>query len=300
MTLRDLVASSAPLSVSFEFSPPRTAEAEESLWRCIKRLEPLRPDFVSVTYGAGGSTRERTHATVKRIVQETCLKPAAHLTCVGSPKSAVEEIVRGYWDAGVRHIVALRGDMPEMIGSYRPHPEGYESTPALIEGIRRIAPFEISVSAYPEKHPDSPSLAHDITLLKQKIDAGASRALTQFGFETETVARFRDAAARAGVHVPIVPGLIPTTNIKGIARMASKAGASVPSWLRRLYDGLDDDADTRRTLAAAVLAEQVQELRRCGFEAIHFYTLNQADLTYAACLMLGLRPVTPIEKVAQS
>jgi methylenetetrahydrofolate reductase (NADPH) len=290
MTLKDLAADAAPLAVSFEFSPPKTAEAEENLWRCIKRLEPLQPSFVSVTYGAGGTTRERTHATVRRIVQETGLKPAAHLTCVGSPKREIEEIVQGYWDAGVRHIVALRGDMPNIDGSYRSHPDGYDSTAALIEGIRRIAPFQVSVSAYPERHPDSPTRAHDIELLKRKIDAGACRALTQFGFDNDIVAQFRDEAARAGVRIPIVPGLIPTTNLKGIARMAAKSGASVPSWLLDLYEDLDADADTRKTLAAAVLAEQVQELRKRGFEAFHFYTLNQADLTYAACRMLGLRP----------
>ena len=291
MSLKDLASSLAPLAVSFEFSPPKTSEAEENLWRCIKRLEPLQPSFVSVTYGAGGTTRERTHATVKRIVQETYLKPAAHLTCVGSPKREIEEIVQGYWDAGVRHIVALRGDMPDMDGSYRAHPDGYDSTPALIDGIRRVAPFEVSVSAYPERHPDSPTRAHDIELLKRKIDAGACRALTQFGFDNDIVAQFRDEAARAGVRIPIVPGLIPTTNLKGIARMAAKSGASVPTWLLELYAGLDADADTRKTLAAAVLAEQVQELRKHGFEAFHFYTLNQADLTYAACRMLGLRPL---------
>jgi len=289
MSFKDLVGSRAPIAVSFEFSPPKTAEAEQSLWRCIKRLEPLNPAFVSVTYGAGGSTRERTHATVRRIVLETTLKPAAHLTCVGSPKAEIDEIVEGYWAAGVRHIVALRGDMPGMSGPYHPHPDGYQSTPALVEGIRRIAPFEVSVSAYPERHPDSPSRAHDIELLKRKIDAGASRALTQFGFDSAAIARFRDDAAQSGVRVPIVPGLIPTTNIKGIARMAAKAGASTPSWLVELYDGLDDDEETRRTLAAAVLFEQVQELRREGFEQFHFYTLNQADLAYAACRMLGVK-----------
>ncbi|MGD0191753.1 MAG: methylenetetrahydrofolate reductase [NAD(P)H] [Rhizomicrobium sp.] len=298
MSLRDLVATNVPIAVSFEFSPPKTAEAEENLWRCIKRLEPLCPAFVSVTYGAGGSTRERTHATVRRIVQETAIKPAAHLTCVGSHKNEIADIVSGYWDAGVRHIVALRGDMPDMTGAYHSHPQGYESTPALIEAVRKIAPFEVSVSAYPERHPDSPSLRHDIELLKRKIDAGASRALTQFGFDNDVTARFRDAAVDEGIHVPIVPGLIPTTNIKGISRMAARSGASIPDWLSALYDGLDEDADTRKILAAAILAEQVQELRRRGFEAFHFYTLNQADLTYAACRMLGLRPAPSVEKAA--
>lgn len=290
MTLRDLVANPNPITVSFEFSPPKTDEAEQLLWGCIRRLEPLSPSFVSVTYGAGGSTRERTHATVKRIVEETSLKPAAHLTCVAHPKREIDEIVAGYWNAGVRHIVALRGDMPNMEGRYCPHPVGYASTPELIEGIRNIAPFEISVSAYPERHPDSPSRGHDIALLKEKVDAGACRALTQFGFDSELLARFRDDAVAAGVHVPIVPGLIPTTNIKGISRMAAKAGATVPEWLSSLYRGLEKDLDTRRVIAATVLAEQVEELRALGFDEFHFYTLNQADLTYATCRLLGLRP----------
>ncbi len=290
MSLRTLVAAGDPPLVSFEFSPPKTPEAEEQLWRCIRRLEPLQPAFVSVTYGAGGSTRERTHATVKRIVEETTLKPAAHLTCVAHSCGEIEDIVRGYWDAGIRHIVALRGDMPGLNGPYRAHDEGYAFTPDLIRGIRAIAPFEISVSAYPEKHPDSLSLEQDLALLKAKVEAGASRVLTQFGFDSEILARFRDCAAKAGVTVPIVAGLIPTTGIKGISRMAAKAGATVPAWLTRLYDGLDGDVDTRRIIAAAVLAEQVQELRALGFDEFHFYTLNQADLTYAACRMLGLAP----------
>ena len=290
MTLRDLAANPNPITVSFEFSPPKTEEAEQLLWSCIRRLEPLRPSFVSVTYGAGGSTRDRTHATVKRIVEETMLKPAAHLTCVAHPKREIDEIIAGYWNAGIRHIVALRGDMPNMDGPYCPHPIGYASTPELIAGIRSIAPFEVSVSAYPEGHPDSPSRAHDILLLKQKVDAGACRALTQFGFDSDLLARFRDDAVAAGVTVPIVPGLIPTTNIKGISRMAAKAGASVPEWLSALYRGLEKDSETRRVIAATVLAEQVEELRALGFDEFHFYTLNQADLTYATCRLLGLRP----------
>jgi methylenetetrahydrofolate reductase (NADH) len=290
MSLRRLARDTRPLKVSFEFSPPKTAEAEENLWRCIRRLEPLQPDFVSVTYGAGGSTRDRTHNTVKRIVEETSLAPAAHLTCVAHTKGEISDIVRGYWDAGIRHIVALRGDMPGMSGRYEPHPEGYAATPDLVDGIRKIAPFEISVSAYPERHPDSASEAQDIALLKAKVEAGATRALTQFGFDTEAMARFRDRVARAGIVVPIVPGLIPTTNIKGIARMAQSAGAAVPDWLARLYDGLDKDADTRKLIAATILAEQVEELRAEGFDQFHFYTLNQADLTFAACCLLGMRP----------
>lgn len=290
MSLQQLVSDSRPISVSFEFSPPKTPEAEESLWKAIRRLEPLAPSFVSVTYGAGGSTRERTHATVKRIVDETSLKPAAHLTCVGHPKAEIDEIVQSYWDAGIRHIVALRGDMPDMQGKYRAHDEGYASTPELIAGIRKIAPFDVSVSFYPEAHPDSPSLAHDIELLKRKVDAGASRALGQFCFTNDDITRFRDKAAGAGIPVPIVPGVMPTTAFRGVERMAAKAGASVPAWLTRAYDGLDDDVETRRIVAAAVLAEQVQELRARGFDQFHFYTLNQANLTYAACRIMGLRP----------
>jgi methylenetetrahydrofolate reductase (NADPH) len=290
MSLRELVSQRRPIAVSFEFSPPKTPEAEESLWKAIRRLEPLAPAFVSVTYGAGGSTRERTHATVKRIVDETTLKPAAHLTCVGHPRREIDEIVRGYWDCGIRHIVALRGDMPDMTGPYRAHDLGYGSTPELIEGIRKIAPFDISVSFYPEKHPDSPSLEHDVELLKCKVNAGANRALGQFCFDSDTIARFRDKAVAAGIAVPIIPGIMPTTAFRGVERMAAKCHTGVPAWLTRAYAGLDDDLETRRIVAAAVLAEQVQELRARGFDQFHFYTLNQANLTYAACRIMGLEP----------
>ncbi len=289
MSLKRLSTRQTPLSVSFEFFPPKTEEMEQQLWRAIRRLEPLAPAFVSVTYGAGGSTRDRTHATVRRIVEETKLAPAAHLTCVGASKVEIENVVRDYWAAGVRHIVALRGDMPDATMPYAPHAEGYTSTPALIEGIRAIAPFEISVSAYPEKHPESPGFEHDLELLRRKVASGATRALTQFGLSTDAVARYRDNVARAGIDIPIVPGLIPTTNIKGIARMAARSGAFMPDWLLELYKGLDKEPDTRRLIAAAVLAEQVEELRAEGFDAFHFYTLNQADLTYATCRILGLQ-----------
>jgi methylenetetrahydrofolate reductase (NADPH) len=289
MSLRDLANDGKAIKVSFEFSPPKTPEAEEQLWRAIRRLEPLSPAFVSVTYGAGGSTRERTHATVKRIVDETSLAPAAHLTCVASPREEIDEIVQGYWDAGVKHIVALRGDMPDMSGSYTPHAQGYASTPELIEGIRRIGDFDISVSCYPERHPDSPSRDHDLALLRKKIDAGATRAIAQFCFDSETVARMRDRAAAQGISAPIIPGMMPTTNFKGIQRMAQRCGARVPEWMARVYDGLDSDVESRRTIAAAVMAEQVTELHRLGFDQFHFYTLNQSDLTYAACRLLGLQ-----------
>ena len=291
MSLADLITDPTPITVSFEFSPPRTEEAEANLWTAIRRLEPLAPSFVSVTYGAGGSTRERTHATVKRMVEETGLRPAAHLTCVAASRGEIDDIVRAYWDAGIRHIVALRGDMPDMSGAYCPHPDGYRTTPELIAGIRKVAPFEISVSFYPERHPDSPSHGHDIELLKAKMDAGASRALGQFCFDNDLTARFRDDAARTGINIPIVPGVMPTTNFKGVARMAAKAGASIPNWLAQAYDGLDEDVETRRIVAAAVLADQVQQLRSKGFDQFHFYTLNQANLSYAACRLLGLAPV---------
>lgn len=290
MSLERMIADKSPIAVSFEFSPPRTEEAEAALWATIKRLEPLAPDFVSVTYGAGGSTRERTHATVKRIVEETSLKPAAHLTCVGHPRSEIDDIVRNYWAAGIRHIVALRGDMPNMEGPYRAHPDGYASTPELIEGIRRIAPFEISVSFYPERHPDSPNHGHDIALLKRKMDAGATRALGQFCFDNDATARFRDDAARAGISIPIIPGIMPTTNFRGVERMAAKTHASIPNWLARAYDGLDEDVESRRIVSAAILTDQVQQLHRLGFDQFHFYTLNQANLSYAASRLLGLRP----------
>jgi methylenetetrahydrofolate reductase (NADPH) len=289
MSLKDIFTTEKPIQVSFEFSPPKTDEMETQLWTCIKRLEPLAPAFVSVTYGAGGSTRGRTHHTVKRIVQETKLKPAAHLTCVGSPKAEIEEIVREYWAAGVRHIVALRGDMPAMNLPYQPHADGYQSTPDLIRGIREQGDFQISVSCYPEKHPESPSLEHDLDLLKKKVEAGASRAITQFCFSAETLARFRDRADRWGISVPIVPGLMPTTNFKGISNMARRCGAAVPSWLAALYEGLDHDLESRRIVASAVLAEQVSALHAYGFENFHFYTLNQADLTYATCRILGVK-----------
>jgi methylenetetrahydrofolate reductase (NADPH) len=288
MSLRQFGASPRPPSVSFEFFPPKTPEMEEQLWRSIRRLEPLKPEFVSVTYGAGGSTRDRTHSTVKRIVEETGLTPAAHLTCVGASRAEIENVVRAYWDAGIRHIVALRGDMPEAGARYEPHASGYQSTAELIAGIKRIAPFEVSVSCYPEHHPESSSIDDDIALLEQKVAAGASRAIGNFCFSTDAIARLRDRVSVRGLDVPIIPGLMPTTNFKGVVRMAGRCGASVPGWLSRLYDGLDNDLESRKAIAAAVLASQVDELRAHGFERFHFYTLNQADLTFAACRLLGL------------
>ncbi|MEQ8269154.1 MAG: methylenetetrahydrofolate reductase [NAD(P)H] [Parvibaculum sp.] len=284
--------------VSFEFFPPKTPEMEQTLWRSIRRLEPLQPEFVSVTYGAGGSTRERTHATVKRILDETTLEPVAHLTCVGATRAEVDDVIRAYWDAGIRHIVALRGDMPELGAPYRPHPDGYQSTPELITAIRKIGDFDVIVSAYPEKHPESVSLDADIELLKEKVDAGATRAITQFVFDTEKHVRFLEKTQKAGISVPIVPGIMPTTNFKGTKRMAERCGASIPRWLEDYYIGLDDELETRKLIAAYVAAEQVNRLRAYGFDRFHFYTLNQADLTFAICHVLGLRPqaaLTPAE-----
>ncbi|HYM19205.1 MAG TPA: methylenetetrahydrofolate reductase [NAD(P)H] [Micropepsaceae bacterium] len=296
MNLQHL-AGSDQSAVSFEFFPPKTPEMETQLWNAIRRLSPLRPHFVSVTYGAGGSTRDRTHATVKRIIDETPLKPAAHLTCVGASREDVNAVIRDYWTAGVRHIVALRGDMPDQGQRYCAHKDGYQSTAELVAGIRAIAPFEVSVSAYPEKHPDSPSLDHDTEILKAKIDAGATRAITQFAFDYEVVTRFRDRAVVAGVNVPVVPGLMPTTNFKGVARMASRCGAVVPKWLSSLYEGLEEDLESRKLVASAVLCEQVRVLKSEGFDQFHFYTLNQAELTFAVCNILGIKPqpksVTP-------
>lgn len=278
------------LRVSFEFFPPKTEKMEDALWMAIKRLAPLAPRFVSVTYGAGGTTRERTHATVARIVRETDLKPAAHLTCVGASRAEIDEVVRGYWDAGVRHIVALRGDPAGGVGArYTPHPDGYASTPDLIAGIKAIGDFEISVSAYPEKHPESPDLHSDIAILKRKVEAGASRAITQFFFDNDLFERYVERVRAAGIHVPIVPGIVPVVNFENTAAFAKKAGASVPDWLARRFEGLEDDAATRQLVAAAVCAEQVMDLIDRGYRDFHFYTMNRADLVYAICHMMGLR-----------
>lgn len=278
------------LGVSFEFFPPKTEKMEEALWEAVTRLAPLRPRFVSVTYGAGGSTRERTHATVARIVRDTDLKPAAHLTCVSATRAEVDAVVRGYWDAGVRHIVALRGDPVGGLGSrYQPHPDGYASTPGLIEGIRAIGDFEISVSAYPEKHPESPDVAADIALLKRKVEAGASRAITQFFFDNDKFERYVERVRAAGIDIPIVPGIVPVVNFTQTAGFAAKTGASIPAWFAQRFEGLEDDPATRQLVAAAVSAEQVMDLIDRGFREFHFYTMNRADLVYAICHMMGLR-----------
>ena len=281
-----------PLHVSFEFFPPKTAEMEQSLWESVRRLAPLKPNFVSVTYGAGGSTRERTHATVKRILAETMLTPAAHLTCVAATRDDIDAVIRGYADAGVRHIVALRGDPVSGIGQrYTPHPGGYQNAADLVAGIRRIADdIEVSVSAYPEKHPDSPTVAADIDMLKAKVDAGATRAMTQFFFENALYFRYLERVRAAGINIPIVPGILPVQNFKQTRNFAARTGASVPAWLADRFDGLDDDPATRKLIAAAVAAEQVIDLVDNGVTDFHFYTMNRADLVYAVCHLLGLRP----------
>jgi methylenetetrahydrofolate reductase (NADPH) len=281
------------IRVSFEFFPPKTAEMETTLWNSIARLQPLAPSFVSVTYGAGGSTRERTHATVKRLLAETDLVPAAHLTCVAATRDEVDEVIRAYVAAGVRHIVALRGDPVGGPGErYAPHPGGYQNAAELTAGIKRIAPVEVSVAAYPEKHPESPSVAADIAMLKAKVDAGATRAMTQFFFDNDLYFRYLDRVRGAGIMIPIVPGILPVQNFNQTRAFAARCGASIPGWLADRFAGLDDDVATRKLIAAAVAAEQVFDLVDRGVRDFHFYTMNRADLVYAICHLLGLRPVT--------
>ena len=276
--------------VSFEFFPPKTPEMEARLWEVIKRLESLAPRFVSVTYGAGGSTRERTHATVRRIRNETALEPAAHLTCVAASCEEIDRVARDYWEAGIRHIVALRGDPPGGLGSdYAPHPGGYAYAADLVAGLKRVADFEISVAAYPETHPTARSSGHDLDNLKAKLDAGASRAITQFFFDVDLYLRFRDRAHDAGIRVPIVPGILPVTNFAQLKRMSAGCGASIPGWMAAHFDGLDDDPDTRRLVAASLAAEQCRRLHANGVHEFHFYTLNRADLIVAICHLLGVR-----------
>jgi len=285
-----------PPRISFEFSPPKTPEAEVSLWEAIRRLEPLSPQFVSVTYGAGGSTRERTHRTVLRVLKETRLTPAAHLTCVDASRAEVDAVIQDYWNAGVRHIVALRGDPPGQIGgAYVPRADGYANATELAAGISAIAPFEISVGVYPQVHPESPSLAHDIAVLKAKVDAGATRAITNFFFDIDGFLRFGDAVRKAGVTIPLLPGIMPVSNFKGLAKMSAANGVALPTWLGHLFEGLDKDPETRRLIAAAVAAETCARLEEEGFADFHFYTLNRADLVYAICRVLGVRETAAAE-----
>ena len=285
------IASPLPndVRVSFEFFPPNTEKANETLWNSIQRLSPLKPSYVSVTYGAGGSTRERTHATVYRLRHETDLEPAAHLTCVGATTDEIDDIARSYWDAGVKHIVALRGDPAEGGGPYQPHPGGYAYASDLVAGLKNIADFNISVAAYPETHPEATGAEADLDNLKRKIDAGASEAITQFFFDTDVYLKFLERARAAGITAPIIPGILPVTNFTRVAEFSDKCGTKVPHWMADLFDGLDDDPQTRKLVAAGVAAEQCRTLHTEGITDFHFYTMNQADLVYAICHILGVR-----------
>ena len=285
------IASPLPndVRVSFEFFPPNTEKANETLWNSIQRPSPLKPSYVSVTYGAGGSTRERTHATVYRLRHETDLEPAAHLTCVGATTDEIDDIARSYWDAGVKHIVALRGDPAEGGGPYQPHPGGYAYASDLVAGLKNIADFNISVAAYPETHPEATGAEADLDNLKRKIDAGASEAITQFFFDTDVYLKFLERARAAGITAPIIPGILPVTNFTRVAEFSDKCGTKVPHWMADLFDGLDDDPQTRKLVAAGVAAEQCRTLHTEGITDFHFYTMNQADLVYAICHILGVR-----------
>ena len=281
------------VNVSFEFFPPKSDEAEANLWKAIRRLEPLNPAFVSVTYGAGGSTRERTHRTVQRIISETTLRPAAHLTCVEASRDEVDEVIEGYKAIGVDHIVALRGDPPGSAGiggAYQPRADGYANATELTAAIGRVGGFDVTVGAYPERHPESPSIDHDIDVLKAKVDAGATRAVTQFFFDIEAFLRFRDRVRAAGVTIPLIPGVMPVSNFAGLKRMTAACGAALPDWLAAHFDGLDDDPETRKLLAASIAAETCARLQEEGFSDFHFYTLNRAEMSYAICHTLGVRP----------
>ncbi len=276
--------------VSFEFFPPKTEAMDQTLWNSIKHLSVLEPQFVSVTYGADGSTRERTHAAVARIRRETKLTAAPHLTCIGASQGEIDDIAREYWDLGVRHLVALRGDPPKEIQHYTPHPGGYAFAADLVEGLKRMADFDISVAAFPEIHPEAASAQSDLDNLKRKLDAGASRAITQFFFDVDVYLRFRDRCATAGIGHSIIPGILPITRFPQLTRFAEQCGATVPGWLRDRFDGLDDDPDTRKLIAASVAIEQVRGLQKEGIDEFHFYTLNRSELTFAICHALGVRP----------
>ncbi len=283
------------ITVSFEFFPPKTEKMAERLWQAFHRLAPLGPEFVSVTYGAGGSTRSRTHEVVARIAAETPITPAAHLTCVGASRSEVDQVIRDYAAAGVRHIVALRGDPPEGVGHrFTPHPEGYASSVELVRAIKRLGDFHVFVSAYPEKHPESPSVSAELDWLKAKVEAGAEAAITQFFFDNAVFLRYLERVRAHGIEIPIIPGIIPIHNFRQVAGFARQAGASVPTWLAHHFEGLEDDPQTQHYVAAAVAAEQVMELVDSGIDTFHFYTLNRADLVYAICHMLGLRPTVSV------
>jgi methylenetetrahydrofolate reductase (NADPH) len=278
------------VAVSFEFFPPADEAMEKTLWDSIRYLEPLNPRFVSVTYGADGSTRERTHNVVSRVQKETQLTCVPHLTCIGASRGEVLDIARKYWDQGIRHIVALRGDAPVGTVKYEPRADGFAYAADLVAGLKTVGDFEISVAAYPEKHPEASSFDADVDNLRRKLDAGATRAITQFFYDTDLFLRFRDAAAAKGISAPIVPGILPITRFPQVTRFAKRCGASIPDWLEHRFDGLDNDPDTRKLIAASVAIDQVHQLQRHGVDQFHFYTLNRSELTYAICHALGVRP----------
>jgi methylenetetrahydrofolate reductase (NADPH) len=283
------------IRVSFEFFPPKSDEMEARLWQTVQRLEPLRPSFVSVTYGAGGSTRERTARTIERILKETTLLPAAHLTCVAASRDEVDAVVEDFAAMGVRRFVALRGDPVEGVGAkFRPHEQGYVNGADLVGGLRKQGDFDISVSAYPEKHPESPDFATDIEMLKRKVDNGADRAITQFFFDNDVYERYVERVRRAGIYIPIVPGILPVHNFRQVANFGARSGTHIPAWLAERFDGLDNDPQTHALVAAAVAAEQVLDLVERGVGDFHFYTMNRADLAFAICHMIGIRAQAPV------
>ncbi len=287
--LEEVVSNKREINVSFEFFPPKTDEMEIKLWDAISNLKNLNPNFVSVTYGAGGSTRERTHHTIKRIVDETTLKPASHLTCVAASKEETDKILRNYWEMGVRHIVALRGDMPASSPNYQLHPHGYKYANELVLGIKKIADFEISVAGYPEKHPEAKSIVEDIDNLKRKVDAGANRIITQFFFDTDVYFSFVERCRKAGINVPIIPGILPVSNVKQTRHFAKMCGAKIPKWMDNIFTGLDEKQDTRQLIAAVVAVELCRILHDAGVDDFHFYTLNRSEMTSAICHILGVR-----------
>ena len=286
-------AFSATPEVSFEFFPPGTPEMEQKLWQALERLAPLSPRFVSVTYGAGGTTRQRTHDTVVAIHRRLGLRPAAHLTCVGASRAEIDAIAERYWQAGIRHIVALRGDAPDGQSHFVPHPEGYANAAELVTGLKRVADFEISVAAHPEVHPEAVSPQADLDNLKRKMEAGATRAITQYFFDVEVFLRFRDRLAANHIDLPVIPGILPVTNFSQVLKFSARCGASVPHWLADFFEGVDDDPETRKLVAAHVAGEQCRMLLEEGVQAFHFYTLNRPELARAICRLLGIRPPMP-------
>ncbi|MCI5046812.1 MAG: methylenetetrahydrofolate reductase [NAD(P)H] [Aquisalinus sp.] len=289
----------SPLKVSFEFFPPKSEKMQTQLWNAVERLAPLNPDFVSVTYGAGGSTRERTHDTVRRIINNTNLHTAAHLTCVEATRDEVNSVLEDYWSAGVRHIVALRGDPPDGVGgTFKQTENGYRNAADLAQGARGLHDFEVTVGCYPEKHPESPDFQLDIELLKQKVDAGATRAITQFFYDNDVYFRFLEKVRAAGINIPVVPGIMPVLNFASLQKMARMCGTTIPAKLLRMFENLDDDPDTRRMVAATIAAEQCLDLADQGISHFHFYTLNRAEMSFALCHMLGVRPAKTVEGAA--